>query len=68
MDDPDGRRRDHDAPCYGESAMDPRPINGEPQMFSLRATQISRRADGKWKDVHRHADTVPDADKTLVID
>jgi ketosteroid isomerase-like protein len=37
-------------------------INGEPQKYSLRATQIYRREDGEWKVAHRHADTVPHAD------
>ena len=37
-------------------------INGEPQNYSLRVTQIYRREDGEWKVAHRHADTVPNAD------
>lgn len=37
-------------------------VNGEPRNYTLRATQIYRREDGEWKVVHRHADTVTDAD------
>ena len=36
-------------------------VNGEPRIYSLRATQVYRREDGEWKVAHRHADTVPDA-------
>ena len=35
-------------------------INGEPRTYTLRATQVYRREDGKWKVAHRHADTVPE--------
>lgn len=33
-------------------------INGERRQYVLRVTQIYRRADGEWKVVHRHGDTV----------
>jgi ketosteroid isomerase-like protein len=33
-------------------------VNGEPRMYTLRATQVYRREDGEWKVAHRHADTV----------
>jgi ketosteroid isomerase-like protein len=35
-------------------------VNGEPQTYTLRATQVYRREGGEWKVVHRHADTAPD--------
>jgi ketosteroid isomerase-like protein len=37
-------------------------INGEPQTYTLRATQIYRREGGEWKVVHRHGDAPPDQD------
>lgn len=30
--------------------------DGEPAGLTLRATQVYRREDGKWKVAHRHAD------------
>jgi ketosteroid isomerase-like protein len=33
-------------------------INGEPRAYTLRATQIYRREQGKWKVAHRHGDTL----------
>jgi ketosteroid isomerase-like protein len=36
-------------------------VNGEPRIYSLRATQVYRREDGEWKVAHRHADTVPES-------
>jgi ketosteroid isomerase-like protein len=33
-------------------------LDGQPRSYTLRATQVYRREDGKWKVVHRHADTV----------
>ncbi|MFC9688868.1 nuclear transport factor 2 family protein [Kribbella sp. NPDC056951] len=33
-------------------------VDGEPRTYTLRATQIYRREDGKWKVFHRHGDTV----------
>jgi ketosteroid isomerase-like protein len=39
-------------------------INGEPRTYSLRATQVYRREDGDWKVIHRHADTVLDAEES----
>ena len=35
-------------------------IDGQPQTYTLRATQIYRREAGEWKVVHRHADNVRD--------
>jgi ketosteroid isomerase-like protein len=29
-------------------------VDGEPQTYTLRATQIYRREDGAWRVVHRH--------------
>lgn len=37
-------------------------VEGQPRKYTLRVTQIYRREGGDWKVVHRHADTVPDAD------
>jgi ketosteroid isomerase-like protein len=37
-------------------------LDGVPQTYTLRATQVYRREDGAWKVAHRHADTVPDTD------
>jgi ketosteroid isomerase-like protein len=37
-------------------------VNGEPRTYLLRVTQVYRREDGEWRVVHRHADTVPEAD------
>lgn len=39
-------------------------VNGEPRTYSLRATQVYRRVDGEWKVAHRHADRVPDVEKS----
>jgi ketosteroid isomerase-like protein len=33
-------------------------VAGQPRSFTLRATQVYRREDGKWKVAHRHADSV----------
>jgi ketosteroid isomerase-like protein len=33
-------------------------VNGEPRNYVLRATQVYRREDGKWRVAHRHGDTV----------
>jgi ketosteroid isomerase-like protein len=38
-------------------------INGEPQRYVLRVTQVYRREDGDWKVAHRHADTAPDSEE-----
>ena len=35
-------------------------VNGEPQTYTLRATQIYRREGRDWKVVHRHGDAPPD--------
>jgi ketosteroid isomerase-like protein len=39
-------------------------VRGEPRSYTLRATQIYRREDGEWKVVHRHADTMPEAEES----
>lgn len=39
-------------------------VNGEPRRYSLRVTQVYRREDGEWKVAHRHADTVPEREKS----
>ncbi len=39
-------------------------VDEEPRSYTLRVTQIYRREAGEWKVVHRHADTVPDADSS----
>jgi ketosteroid isomerase-like protein len=33
-------------------------VEGQPRTYTLRATQVYRREDGKWRVAHRHADTV----------
>jgi len=33
-------------------------VNGEPRIYTLRATQIYRREGGEWKVAHRHGDTL----------
>jgi ketosteroid isomerase-like protein len=33
-------------------------VDGQPRSYTLRATQVYRRAGGEWKVAHRHADTV----------
>lgn len=33
-------------------------IDGQPRVYSLRATQVYRREDGQWRVAHRHGDTV----------
>ena len=38
-------------------------VNGEPRDYTLRVTQVYRREEGEWKVAHRHADTLPEADK-----
>ena len=32
-----------------------------PEAYTLRATTIFRRENGRWRQVHRHADPVPDS-------
>jgi ketosteroid isomerase-like protein len=33
-------------------------VEGEPRTYTLRATQVYRREDGRWRVAHRHADAV----------
>ena len=33
-------------------------VDGQPRSYTLRATQVYRREDGRWKVAHRHGDTV----------
>lgn len=35
-------------------------VDGQPRTYSLRATQVYRREDGRWRVAHRHGDTVTD--------
>lgn len=35
-------------------------VEGKPRTYTLRATQVYRRENGKWKVSHRHGDTVVD--------
>jgi ketosteroid isomerase-like protein len=35
-----------------------RPIDGETEEMSLRATSVYRREDGAWKVIHRHGDSL----------
>jgi ketosteroid isomerase-like protein len=35
-------------------------VDGQPQTYTLRVTNIYRREDGEWKLVHRHADRQAD--------
>ncbi|HVL94452.1 MAG TPA: nuclear transport factor 2 family protein [Solirubrobacteraceae bacterium] len=37
-----------------------------PQAYTLRVTTVFRREDGEWKVVHRHADPVPESERTRV--
>jgi ketosteroid isomerase-like protein len=40
------------------SRNQPVSVLGAWRTYTLRATQVYRREDGKWKVSHRHADTV----------
>ncbi|MEU3840328.1 nuclear transport factor 2 family protein [Streptomyces sp. NPDC028635] len=33
-------------------------VDGQPRTYTLRATQVYRREDGRWRVAHRHGDTV----------
>lgn len=35
-------------------------VDGQPRSYTLRATQVYRREDGKWRVAHRHGDAVTD--------
>jgi ketosteroid isomerase-like protein len=35
-------------------------VNGAPQTYTLRVTQIYRREDGEWKVAHRHGSAPPE--------
>ena len=35
-------------------------VEGEPRTYTLRATHVYRREDGRWRIVQRHADRPPD--------
>jgi ketosteroid isomerase-like protein len=35
-------------------------VNGVPRTYTLRATQVYRREDGKWKVAHRHGSAPPE--------
>ncbi|MFE4258769.1 nuclear transport factor 2 family protein [Streptomyces sp. NPDC056883] len=32
-------------------------VDGQPRTYTLRATQVYRREDGRWRVAHRHGDT-----------
>jgi ketosteroid isomerase-like protein len=34
-------------------------VDGEPRTYTLRATHVYRREEGRWRIVHRHADAPP---------
>lgn len=34
-------------------------VDGEQRTYTLRATHVYRREDGRWRIVHRHADSEP---------
>ena len=34
-------------------------VDGRPRTYALRATQVYRREDGRWRVVHRHGDEQP---------
>jgi ketosteroid isomerase-like protein len=36
-------------------------VNGQPRTYTLRATQVYRRENGRWMVAHRHGDTVTDS-------
>ena len=40
-------------------------IDGEPRTYTLRATHVYRRENGRWRIVHRHADVPPADGDTL---
>jgi ketosteroid isomerase-like protein len=42
-------------------------VAGEPQSYTLRVTHVYRREDGQWRIVHRHADSPPGADQSIVL-
>jgi ketosteroid isomerase-like protein len=33
-------------------------VDGQPRVYTLRATQVYRREEGEWRVAHRHGDTV----------
>ena len=33
-------------------------VGGEPRSYTLRATQVYRREDGRWRVAHRHGDAL----------
>ena len=40
-------------------------FQGNPGIYTLRATHVFRREDGEWRTVHRHADVPPEAGRKL---
>jgi ketosteroid isomerase-like protein len=40
-------------------------VDGEPRTYTLRATHVYRRSDGRWRIVHRHADVPPAEGDTI---
>jgi ketosteroid isomerase-like protein len=47
--------KEHETTTVGSAA---------PEAYTLRATTIFRRENGRWRQVHRHADPVPDSADT----
>jgi ketosteroid isomerase-like protein len=40
-------------------------VDGEPRVYTLRATHVYRREGGQWRIVHRHADAPPVDDRLI---
>ena len=40
-------------------------VDGQPRTYTLRATHVYRREDGKGRIVHRHADFPPAEDTPI---
>lgn len=40
-------------------------VDGQPRVYTLRATHVYRREGGQWRIVHRHADAPPVDDRSI---